>query len=420
MEDLGIFEKQNFIDAIKPKEDEESFSPSVMNGTVVKNDNGTFVKIDGSESLTPVSSDIDIDNGERVTVSIVDHKGVITGSVTSPAAQAFKIIKTINNSVEEAAIEADKININGVTSINEKFKVNLDGSMEATGAKISGDVDMYTEDFSGFTWLKRIGAKFENEYFKIYAVSQDGTERELWAVGPGEASSAGPHIYTDYPFMEMASDIQLGGQISTAGKGGRYVSGRDNAIIRNTSNDTSSYFPIFSSKTPTGSWEIGVVNETLRVTYLSDSDYNSGKNSPLIYSFHNDGGLTLASHDSKVGTVSKKSSSTAVSIPNNAWADVNKSAVSVTLGAGSYVATASVAFASAAGGKRAVRIMSGSSQIDGSQSVYAGVSTSQTVTCQTTTVFSLTSQSTISVQAFQNIGSALNATSVSLQIVRVA
>lgn len=60
---------------------------STLYGEVVLNGGRTYVKLDGSDQLTPVSTTTDMKNGERVTVRIKDHTAVATGNVSSPAAR---------------------------------------------------------------------------------------------------------------------------------------------------------------------------------------------------------------------------------------------------------------------------------------------------------------------------------------------
>lgn len=56
-------------------------------GTIVVEDDVRYVKIDGSELLTPVTATADTINGERVTVMIKNHTATVTGNITSPAAR---------------------------------------------------------------------------------------------------------------------------------------------------------------------------------------------------------------------------------------------------------------------------------------------------------------------------------------------
>lgn len=54
-------------------------------GTVVKNGDVTYVRLDGTELLTPVSMAMDAEDGDRVVVTIKNHTATITGNISSPA-----------------------------------------------------------------------------------------------------------------------------------------------------------------------------------------------------------------------------------------------------------------------------------------------------------------------------------------------
>ena len=54
-------------------------------GTVVTQDGSKYIKIDGSDILTPVRSTTDIKDNERVIVSIDNHMATITGNMTNPS-----------------------------------------------------------------------------------------------------------------------------------------------------------------------------------------------------------------------------------------------------------------------------------------------------------------------------------------------
>lgn len=69
-------------------------------GTIVQQGLTKFVKIDGSDYLTPIDTTVDMLNGERVTVLIKNHTAIVTGNITSPAART--------GSVETAVSDMDK------------------------------------------------------------------------------------------------------------------------------------------------------------------------------------------------------------------------------------------------------------------------------------------------------------------------
>jgi hypothetical protein len=58
----------------------------IVYGTVVVYDGKKYVKMDGSELLTPISATTKVEDDERVIVTIKDHSAIVTGNLTSPSA----------------------------------------------------------------------------------------------------------------------------------------------------------------------------------------------------------------------------------------------------------------------------------------------------------------------------------------------
>lgn len=108
------------------KDDEKPKSETIVYGTTVVYEGSTYVKLDGSELLTPVSTTSSTENGERVTVMIKDHTATITGNMSSPSARSGDV-KDITN---ELNIEKGKIK----ELIAED--ANIKGLLEATEASI--------------------------------------------------------------------------------------------------------------------------------------------------------------------------------------------------------------------------------------------------------------------------------------------
>ena len=88
-------------------------------GTIVKRDGRTFVKIDGSDAETPVSSTTNTFDGERVTVMIKNHAAIVTGNVSSPSARMedIKDIEDVADKIDEfEIILADKVSTDAFTA----------------------------------------------------------------------------------------------------------------------------------------------------------------------------------------------------------------------------------------------------------------------------------------------------------------
>lgn len=109
----------------KPKEEKES---TVYGTTVIQNGN-KYVKLDGSELLTPASFTTNIADGERVTVLIKNHMAVVTGNITSPAARTSEV-EEVGNEVK--ALNAAKANIEDLEAANASI-----ANLNATKANVT-------------------------------------------------------------------------------------------------------------------------------------------------------------------------------------------------------------------------------------------------------------------------------------------
>ena len=100
------------------KNDNKPKSESTLLGTVVKHGNKNYVKLDGSELLTPITSTAMVESGDRVMVLIKDHSATITGNVTSPSV-GEGVVQDVNNKVENMGnkitefeiVIADKVSV---------------------------------------------------------------------------------------------------------------------------------------------------------------------------------------------------------------------------------------------------------------------------------------------------------------------
>lgn len=90
---------------------DEGTSPreTTVYGTTVVVDDTTWVKLDGSDLLTPISTTAVVKDGERVTVMIKDHSAVITGNMTSPSASSEDVKEQGKQLSEFEIVLADKV-----------------------------------------------------------------------------------------------------------------------------------------------------------------------------------------------------------------------------------------------------------------------------------------------------------------------
>ena len=117
-------------------------------GTTVEYGGKLYVKMDGSDLLTPVATTSEISAGERVTVMVKDHTATVTGNISNPSASKGTTdaiedeITTINATIGNfELVIADKVNTGElqaeVAKINElmALKANI-VDLNATNATI--------------------------------------------------------------------------------------------------------------------------------------------------------------------------------------------------------------------------------------------------------------------------------------------
>lgn len=122
-------------------------------GTAVKFNGKMYVKIDGSDRMTPITSTVDVREGERVTVLIKNHQAVTTGNTSSPAARTDDV-KDNTQKIEDASkqitelgtLVADKASIKELEADEARIK-----DLEAANVTITGELTAQRASISNLT-----------------------------------------------------------------------------------------------------------------------------------------------------------------------------------------------------------------------------------------------------------------------------
>lgn len=125
----------------KPKVKQET----TVYGKVVERDGVKYVMLDGNEDsglLTPMSTTVDAEIGERVTVRLKDHTATITGNVSSPAARVGAVEEIGKKITEVELLMADKVTTSQLDAANARIdnlvtdNVLIKDTLVASNAKI--------------------------------------------------------------------------------------------------------------------------------------------------------------------------------------------------------------------------------------------------------------------------------------------
>ena len=110
-------------------------------GTVVNEGETLYVKIDGSDILTPVSSTIDIKANDRVLVLVKNHEATVIGSPSSPTARLEELNKLGTEVTEFKAVATNDLiavnaNIKNLNTDYGNFKTATADNFTAVNSNI--------------------------------------------------------------------------------------------------------------------------------------------------------------------------------------------------------------------------------------------------------------------------------------------
>ena len=137
-------------------DDKKKNGESTVYGTVVDYNGEMYVKIDGSDLLTPVETTADFKPDERVTVMIKNHSATVTGNITSPATNEGVVTEKVTEKVTEAVedVEGKVITEVEILIADRVSTEQLDAEVARIDTLIAGKATI--ED------LEAIDAKIEN------------------------------------------------------------------------------------------------------------------------------------------------------------------------------------------------------------------------------------------------------------------
>lgn len=92
--------------------------------------------------------------------------------------------------------------------------------------------------------------------------------------------------------VRFAGKVKTDDHIEKTFGGGTWISGRDNATVRNLGATSGSWFPLTTTKTPLGSWEMGSLGEYFYLSYCTDADYAAGNNKNVRITFNPNGAIS--------------------------------------------------------------------------------------------------------------------------------
>lgn len=132
---------EQFVNAtVNESKDEQN---DMLYGTVVVFDGKMYVRLDGSEQLTPIKTTTNIREGDRVTVNVKKHSALITGNMSSPSATVTDLLETNSAIAKCGELIATKVSTDELNAATGRIQtletdyLTVNGNLEAATGKIN-------------------------------------------------------------------------------------------------------------------------------------------------------------------------------------------------------------------------------------------------------------------------------------------
>lgn len=122
-----------FVQVTKPT---NTNTETTVYGTICISHGKKYVKLDGSNLLTPISLTADAIEGERVTVMIKNHRAIVTGNISSPAARVDDV-----NAINLDVAECERLMANKVDAERLEAEVARIDTLIVANAEITGRLE---------------------------------------------------------------------------------------------------------------------------------------------------------------------------------------------------------------------------------------------------------------------------------------
>ena len=195
------------------KEDATATKDSTVYGTAVEFNGKMYVKLDGSERMTPIETTTSIKEGDRVTVLIKAHSATVTGNVTDPSTSKSDKkatddkVKDLSTQVSEfGTVVAGKVSTEQLQAVEgrvtnlESDNVNVKNELKAQSASITNlDVKKASIDD-----LKATNASIDN--LKANMLTTDTLDAKYATIKNLETTDATIHnLSVDYGDFKKAT-----------------------------------------------------------------------------------------------------------------------------------------------------------------------------------------------------------------------
>lgn len=184
---------------------------TIAYGTAVELDGKKYVRLDGSDMLTPVSSTADAEANERVTVLIKDHTATITGNASSPAARKQSVEDAIDQITEVEILVADKVSTGDLDAERGRIDALVSENVTIKERLTASEADIDNLEADNVTIKETLTAQNgEIENLKVGVLTVDVANTKYASIDNLEATNVNVHnLESDYASFKNATTDNL-------------------------------------------------------------------------------------------------------------------------------------------------------------------------------------------------------------------
>lgn len=144
-------------------------------GTIREDGERKYVQFDGSSEFTPIDTTVETKAGDRVVVSVKNHRATVTGNLNDPSASGWRLDEVNNTLTTNAKVLVESLS-NGTTTIDGGCIKT--GTIDAERLNLTGAISFGDLDAESQTRLEGIESGITNVESQVDTLSSDVTDIE--------------------------------------------------------------------------------------------------------------------------------------------------------------------------------------------------------------------------------------------------
>ena len=179
-------------------------------GTIVEYEGSNYVRLDGSELLTPITTAANVKPGERVTVMIKNHTATVTGNLSSPSARIDDLdgLDEVASIIAEFEIVlAQKVDTETLVAEQARIDELIAKDVEITGTLEAAEADIDILQVNHLEVVERLeAAEADIENLVVGSLDVTALDAKYAKIGDLEATNADVYnLGSTYATFEVAT-----------------------------------------------------------------------------------------------------------------------------------------------------------------------------------------------------------------------